>query len=339
MYLGVESSCDESALALFCPERGSVNEWVHSQIELHAVYGGVVPGLAARAHAENLPILLQKVLELEPHLAQKTAKIAVTYGPGLAGCLALGMAQAKALALAWRKPLVGVHHLRGHTFSVFLDAKNALDTAALIAQALPQLHLIVSGGNTLLIKIHVDKTIEILAQTVDDAAGEALDKGARLLGLPYPGGPAVAQMALQGDPKKYHFPRAFPEKSVMKFSFSGLKTSLRYLLNDFQDAEKLNAALPDLCASYQEAVVDALTKKLAQNLNAGYKSVGVSGGVSNNKRLREKMDQLAHTHGIPCYLPIPRHTGDNAIMIAYAAYFDPEHTLPNVASIAPTCPL
>lgn len=187
----------------------------------------------------------------------------------------------------------------------------------------PHLGLLVSGGNTILFSLQADGRIEPLASTVDDAAGEALDKGAKLLGLGYPGGPAIEKLARQGDPRAFDFPRAFPGRADRKFSFSGLKTSLRYRLEKLADQE-LEARLSDLCASYQEAVIEALVKKTGQILQAGdFKSMGLSGGVSNNRRLRDAFHQLASGAKLPFYQARLEHTGDNAGMIAFAAYADP----------------
>ena len=324
MILAIESSCDESALALFDPERGVVGEWVHSQIDLHQEYGGVVPDLASREHLKNfLPLL-----EASGILQQKEAvdRIAVTHGPGLAGCLALGMSFAKSLALAWDLPVHGVNHLLGHAYSPFISM-HAADPEAFTAayrDCLPHLGLIVSGGNTLLFSIDLDGQLSVLAETVDDAAGEALDKGAKLLGLPYPGGPLVEKLAMGGNSSAFDFPKAIAPRNQNRFSFSGLKTSLRYRIEKMDDRE-LESALPDICASYQSAVIDQLRGKTRHLLGAGaYRSLGLSGGVSNNRALRDAMRQLAERYKTPCFLADPRHTGDNASMIAFAAFIDPE---------------
>ena len=324
MLLAVESSCDESALALFDSERGVVGEWVHSQIDLHREYGGVVPDLASREHLKNfLPLLdASGIIEQRDQIEQ----IAVTHGPGLAGCLALGMAFAKSLALAWEIPVIGVNHLLGHAYSPFisLHAANPQGFAAAYKDCLPHLGLIVSGGNTLLFSISEAGQITVLAETVDDAAGEALDKGAKLLGLPYPGGPLVEKLALRGNPQAYDFPKAIAPRNQNRFSFSGLKTSLRYRAEKMDDAS-LEAAMPDICASYQGAVIEQLCGKTRHLLAAGsYRSLGLSGGVSNNRALRSAMERLAGRYGMPCLLAQPQHTGDNAAMIAFAAYLDPQ---------------
>lgn len=335
MILAIESSCDESALACFDPARGLAGEWVHSQIELHKEYGGVVPDLASREHLKNFFPLL----EAAGITARSNAftQIAVTNGPGLAGCLALGIAFARSLGLAWSLPVVGVNHLRGHAYSPFiaLHAESPEHFTNTFDSLLPHLGLIVSGGNTILFEIRADKPLAVLAETVDDAAGEALDKGAKLLGLPYPGGPQIERMAAKGVTKVFDFPKAIAPRNERRFSFSGLKTSLRYRLEKMTDPE-LEAAIPDLCAGYQRAVIDQLTGKTKHLIQAGdYRSLGLSGGVSNNKVLRAAMERLADRHRIPCLIAQSQHTGDNAAMIAFAAYADPGGLAEDGFSIEP----
>jgi N6-L-threonylcarbamoyladenine synthase len=331
MILSIESSCDESALALFCPRRGLTGEWVHSQIALHREYGGVVPDLASREHLERFPALLAAAAAHEDYA--RVTQIAVTRGPGLAGCLALGVALGEALAVARNVPLVGVNHLRGHVWSPFLalHAKAPEQFWENLAPLLPHLGLLVSGGNTLLYLLGTDRCVQIVNQTVDDAAGEALDKGAKLLGLPYPGGPLVEKLAMGGDARRFDFPRALgegSEKATTSFSFSGLKTSLRYKLQKMSLAE-VEAAKADLCASYQAAVVEQLIAKTKAVLEKHpcVRSLGLGGGVANNQSLRQSFAALAQAHGVPAFVAEPRHTGDNAGMIAFAAWADPASTV------------
>ena len=322
MILAVESSCDESAIALFDPATGVVDEWVHSQIDLHKEYGGVVPDLASREHLKNFIPLLEAA-ELNNGLSS-ISKIAVTRGPGLAGCLALGIAFARSLGVAWGLPVVGVNHLRGHAFSPFIDLhKRSPDQFHdAFGALLPHLGLVVSGGNTILFEINTDKRLKILAETVDDAAGEALDKGAKLLGLAYPGGPEVERLAAMGDDKVFEFPKAIAPRNERRFSFSGLKTSLRYRLEKMGDVD-LQSIIPDLCAGYQRAVIEQLVGKTKHLIQASeYCSLGISGGVSNNKVLRASMGRLAQAHRMPLLAAQPQHTGDNAAMIGFAAFFD-----------------
>lgn len=324
MILAVESSCDETALALFDPAHGISGEWIHSQIALHGRYGGVVPDLASREHLRNLGPLLARVRA--EHGFAGIGGVAVTCGPGLAGCLAIGLAAAKSLALAWRVPLVGVNHLRGHVFSPFIPVHAAApaEFAGRLEALLPHLGLVVSGGNTLLFRLDRARRITVVSTTRDDAAGEALDKGAKLLGLGYPGGPLIEQHAINGAPAAYGFPRGIGPRSDLGFSFSGLKTSLRYQLEKMTP-EEIAARMDDLCASYQQAVVDALVRKTTLALDREvFRSLGLSGGVANNRTLRDALGRLAQTCGVPLLAALPKHTGDNAGMIAFAAWADPD---------------
>lgn len=336
MIIAIESSCDESALALFDPAKGLCGEWVHSQILKHQAYGGIVPDLASREHLTHFPVLLKELLA--EHEPTDGDQIAVTAGPGLAGCLALGIALGQSLSLAGNLPLCGVNHLRGHAWSPFigLHAADPKTFPERFRELLPHLGLIVSGGNTLLFRIGTDHRIEILAETVDDAAGEALDKGAKLLGMPYPGGPLIEKAATGGNPKAIAFPRAFPKRGDHRFSFSGLKTSLRYHLEKLDDAA-LEAAMADICASYQEAVVGALGRKTCQVLESGgYRSLGLSGGVANNRRLRAVIKEAGERAGVSVHIAEPRHTGDNAGMIAFAAFVDPDGCRPEPIAFDPS---
>jgi N6-L-threonylcarbamoyladenine synthase len=323
VILAVESSCDESALALLDPARGIVRELVASQVDLHARHGGVVPDLASREHLAALPLLLE---ELGHDLrATPPEVVAVTRGPGLLPCLSLGLAFARALALAHGARLVGVNHLRAHVHSPFmaLHAADPAGFAAARAALLPHLALVVSGGNTLVVRLGEDLRMTVVARTVDDAAGEALDKGAKLLGLPYPGGARVEALAAKGDLARFAFPRGIPERADLRLSFSGLKTSLRYQVEAMTEAE-LAAALPDLCAGYQEAVIAQLEAKLLAALEAHpCRSVGLSGGVANNRTLRARIAAAAGRRGAPLLVAEPRHCGDNAAMVAFAALAEP----------------
>ncbi len=330
LILGIETSCDESALALFTAAGGISEEWISSQIDLHSEYGGVVPDLASREHLTNLPLLLE---ELGRTLTgdSPVKAIAVTQGPGLAGCLAMGLASAKALALAWDCPLYGVNHLRAHLFSSFIEthrrAPSAFETT--LGGLLPHLGLLVSGGNTLMVRLEAGPALTVVGSTIDDAAGEALDKGAKLLGLGYPGGPRIEQEAENGRRDAFDFPRALLRPGNTDFSFSGLKTSLRYRIEAMDTAE-VDRAFPDLCASYQEAVVDVLGRKVGAELARGdYRSVGLSGGVANNRSLRRRMSDVSAHAGIDCLAALPRHTGDNAGMVAFAAWMERRQLQPD----------
>ncbi len=334
MILGIESSCDESAVAVFDPAKGMADEWVHSQIALHEAYGGVVPDLASREHLQHFGPLLQRALAAVP--AERISQIAVTNGPGLAACLAMGLSTAKSLGLAWRVPVVGVNHLRAHAFSPFiaLHAAAPADFDAEFAKLLPHLGLLVSGGNTALFSIDESRRIRLLASTMDDAAGEALDKGAKLLGLGYPGGPQVEKLATTGNPAAFAFPKAVARRSSLEFSFSGLKTSLRYQLEKMTPAD-IERRRADLCASYQHAVFDQLVRKTQLALERGdCRSFGLSGGVANNKTLQAGLAQVARRQGVPYLCAQPQHTGDNAGMIAFAAWAEREAGGVNEAGLA-----
>lgn len=343
MILALESSCDETAVAVFDPAAGLKGEWIHSQIALHEAYGGVVPDLASREHLAHFGPLLQRALAtFQP--AQVT-QIAVTQGPGLAACLAMGLAAAKSLGVAWQVPVVGVNHLRAHAFSPFIPL-HAADPAgfdAALANLLPHLGLLVSGGNTALFAVDESRRITQLASTMDDAAGEALDKGAKLLGLGYPGGPQVEKLAATGSATAFAFPKAVAQRSTLEFSFSGLKTSLRYQLEKMPAAE-VERRKADLCASYQAAVFDALVRKTRLALEqTAYRSLGLSGGVANNRTLQGLLEGVAKRQNLPFFRAQPQHTGDNAGMIAFAAWAEREAGGINAANldleIAPSLPL
>lgn len=343
MILALESSCDETAVAVFDPARGLAGEWVHSQIALHEAYGGVVPDLASREHLSHFGPLLARALSAVP--AGNFSKIAVTNGPGLAACLAMGLSTAKSLALAWKLPVVGVNHLRAHAFSPFiaLHAANPAAFDAEFAKLLPHLGLLVSGGNTALFSIDESRHIRLLASTMDDAAGEALDKGAKLMGLGYPGGPQVEKLAATGNASAFEFPKAVAQRSSLEFSFSGLKTSLRYQLEKMSPAD-IERRKPDLCASYQAAVFNALVRKSGLALERTvYRSFGLSGGVANNRTLQAELAKVAQGQNIPFFRAQPQHTGDNAGMIAFAAWAEREAGGVNEGGlglgIAPSLPL
>ena len=343
MILALESSCDETAVALFDPARGLAGEWVHSQIALHGAYGGVVPDLASREHLAHFgPLLARALAVVQPG---DVTRIAVTQGPGLAACLAMGLATAKSLGVAWHVPVAGVNHLRAHAFSPFiaLHAANPAAFDAEFSKLLPHLGLLVSGGNTALFSLDESRRITLLASTMDDAAGEALDKGAKLLVLGYPGGPQVEKLAAGGRAGAFAFPKAVAQRSTLEFSFSGLKTSLRYQLEKMPAVE-IEQRKADLCASYQAAVFDALVRKSKLALERGvYRSFGLSGGVANNRTLQGLLEKVAQSHNIPFLRAQPQHTGDNAGMIAFAAWAEREAGGINdgglALEIAPSLPL
>ena len=303
MILGIETSCDETAAALVDDAgviRASV---VASQVELHAAYGGVVPEIASRRHLELIAPVLRETLAQAQATLDDVDRVAVTQGPGLIGALLVGLAAAKAVAWARRLPLVPVDHLRGHVASLYLEPQ-ALEP--------PFLCLLASGGHTMLIDVRDRREHVLLGTTLDDAAGEAFDKGARLLGLGYPGGREIDRLAREGDPEAYDFPVA--SVPGLDFSFSGLKTSLLYTVRGLAPAE-LEARRADLAASYQRAIVRALVGRVrAAAERTGAAQVAVVGGVAANSELRESLPGAA-------LAPLPLCT-DNAAMIASAARFE-----------------
>ena len=303
IILAIETSCDETAIAALGDD-GLIASEIASQTDLHEKYGGVVPEVASRNHLIKIRPLLARVVERCS--LERVDCVAATRGPGLLTSLLVGYSSAKGLAIGLAKPFIGVNHLEGHLLSPFFSEA---------AGPLPSIGLIVSGGHTLLVHCPDIGSYRVLGRTLDDAAGEAFDKVAKLLGLPYPGGPEIDRLAKQGDRRRYELPRSMPGSSNLDFSFSGLKTAVRYLL------PKLNGDFQaDLCASFQEAVVDVLVRKtVAAAKLVGVNLITVSGGVSCNSRLRERMAEAAETAGLALKLADPQLSTDNAAMIAYAA--------------------
>ncbi|MBL8060035.1 MAG: tRNA (adenosine(37)-N6)-threonylcarbamoyltransferase complex transferase subunit TsaD [Chthonomonas sp.] len=301
--LGLETSCDETSAAITINQMVRANV-VSSQAELHQQWGGVVPEVASRAHVEAMLPVVETALNLAE--VKKPAAIAVTNRPGLIGGLSVGVTTAKALALAWQVPLIGVHHLEGHILSVLADATEALQ--------FPHLCLIVSGGHTELIKVQAPGRYTVLSETIDDAAGEAFDKGARLLGLGYPGGARVQERATHGNPKRYPLPIAIPNDPY-HFSFSGLKTAVLRLTQ--KEGECLD--VPDAAASLQAAIVGALAAKVEGALETtGLKTLTLVGGVAANLALRARLKETANKYGVSFHTPDPSLCTDNAAMIAIA---------------------
>jgi N6-L-threonylcarbamoyladenine synthase len=304
--LAVETSCDETAVAILQGFGKVLAHRVASQADLHAQYGGVVPEVASRNHLVLLPGLVQGCLKDAGIALEDIDAFAATTGPGLAAALLVGAAAAKGLALGAGKRFLAVNHLEGHLLSPFFGAP----------EIPPHVALIVSGGHTLLFDVTGHRRYRLLGRTRDDAAGEAFDKVAKLLGLPYPGGVEIDRLARQGDPRRYDFPRSMRDSGDLNFSFSGLKTSVRYFLDRGFD----RGDLPDICASFQEAVVDVLVDKLtAAALACAHPLVSVSGGVSANARLVERLTARCEAEGLALRLAPPVLRTDNALMIAYAA--------------------
>lgn len=331
--LGIESSCDETAAAVVEDGRKLLSNVVASQIELHARYGGVFPEVASRQHIRTIYAVVQEALQ-QAHLSlQEIDAIAVTRGPGLAGSLVVGMNTAKGLALGSNLPLIGVNHLEGHVYSAWLHP----DGEESPPPEFPLIVLLVSGGHTELNLVEGHLHYQRLGATLDDAAGEAFDKVARLLGLPYPGGPSIQKAAAGGNPKAFHMPRARLE-DTWNFSFSGLKTAVLRTVREIED-QKRPLPVADLAASFQEAVVDVLVSKTiaaAEQFQA--KSILVAGGVSANKELR---DTILARSPVPVFIPPLSLCTDNAAMIATAGYYRFIHgqTDPLDLDVLPTWPL
>jgi N6-L-threonylcarbamoyladenine synthase len=303
--LALETSCDETAAAVLRGNELLASE-VASQILLHEAYGGVVPEVASRNHLRALKPVILRTLEQAGLTIEQIDAFAATTGPGLATSLMIGTSAAKGLAVAMAKPFLGINHLEGHLLSPFFGMPEGVR---------PAVALVVSGGHTLLVDIEGQGRYRKLGQTRDDAAGEAFDKVGKLLGLPYPGGPNVNRTATEGNPQAYDFPRSMMDSGDLNFSFSGLKTSVRYLVEKLSDRH-----LPDLCASFQEAVVDVLVGKTMAAAHAtGRRTVAVSGGVSCNTRLREKLRESCKARGLQLLIAEPALCTDNAAMIGYVA--------------------
>lgn len=305
VILALETSCDETAAAIVRGGRDVLANVVSSQVELHAAFGGVVPEVASRAHLELLiPVIQQAFAEAAMDSTGLDA-VAATHGPGLIGALLVGVSAAKALAVGWKLPYVGVNHMEGHLFATLLERPDL---------PLPSVVLLVSGGHTMLVEMKEPGTYRLLGSTIDDAAGEAFDKVARFLGLGYPGGPVIDRLALSGDRNAIAFPRGLLHDGL-EFSFSGMKTAVINYVRKHPDAE--NA---DIAASFQEAVVDVLvTKSLRAAAKVGAASVCLGGGVAANSRLREVFALRAAEAGLPSLIPAPSYCTDNAAMIAAAA--------------------
>ncbi|NLA37723.1 MAG: tRNA (adenosine(37)-N6)-threonylcarbamoyltransferase complex transferase subunit TsaD [Actinobacteria bacterium] len=305
--LGIETSCDETAAALVCGGRTVLSSVVSSQIDLHARFGGVVPEIASRAHLELIiPILAESVVSAGIS-DDEVAAVGATYGPGLIGSLLVGVSAAKALALAWDVPFVGVNHLEAHLYAALLEDPDL---------EFPLVVLLVSGGHTMLVRMDGPGRYELLGQTIDDAAGEAFDKVARYLGLGYPGGPVIDRLAMQGDPTAIKFPRSMLNEGY-DFSFSGLKTSV---INHVRKHPDVSAE--DVAASFQQAVVDVLVTKARRAAHdVGAKGLALGGGVAANSQLREAVLDVCVRDGIGGFLPSREMCTDNAAMIAAAAWY------------------
>ena len=311
--LAIESSCDETAASVVKNGRQVLSNVISSQIDLHTLFGGVVPEIASRKHIEKINQVIESALSEAGMTLEEITAIAVTYGPGLVGALLVGVAEAKALAYAAKKPLVAVHHIEGHVSANFIENPDLEP---------PFVCLIVSGGHTHLVIVKDYGEFEIIGRTRDDAAGEAFDKVARAVGLGYPGGPKVDKAAREGNPHAFEFPRAKVGENPYDFSFSGLKSAV---LNDINRAKMIGEEIcvPDLAASFQNAVVDVLVSRtIAAAKEYGYDKVAIAGGVASNSALREGMRAACEKESLKFYHPSPIFCTDNAAMIGVAAYYE-----------------
>jgi len=305
--LAIESSCDESAAAVLDAEAGLLSHELYSQVELHRAHGGVVPELASRDHVRRLLPLVKAALARSTTRPRDLSGIAYTAGPGLIGALLTGAALAASLAYAWKIPAIGVHHLEGHLLAPLLESE---------PPPFPHVALLVSGGHTMLIEVAAIGSYRLLGETRDDAAGEAFDKTAKLLGLPYPGGPQLAEIARRGAPGAYVFPRPMLDRAGLEFSFSGLKTAVLHAVRAAPLTEQRRA---DIARGVEDAISGTLTAKALRALDyTGLTALVVSGGVGANRTLREQLSAAARAHGARVYYPRIEFCTDNAAMIAVA---------------------
>lgn len=313
LILGIESSCDETAASVVKNGREVLSNVISSQIDLHTLYGGVVPEIASRQHIKRInQVITQALKEANVTLDDITA-VAVTYGPGLVGALLVGVAEAKAIAFATGKPLVGVHHIEGHISANYIENKELEPPFAC---------LVVSGGHTHLVRVTDYGKYEILGKTRDDAAGEAFDKVARAIGLGYPGGPKIDKVSKEGNPNAITFPRAKVAESVYDFSFSGLKSAVLNYLNGCE-MKGIEIVTEDVAASFQKAVVDVLVEHSMQAIDEyGFDKFAIAGGVASNSALRVAFEEACAKKGVTFYHPSPIFCTDNAAMIAVAGYYE-----------------
>ncbi|MDF1578025.1 MAG: tRNA (adenosine(37)-N6)-threonylcarbamoyltransferase complex transferase subunit TsaD [Desulfobulbales bacterium] len=311
LILGIESSCDETAAAVLADGKILLADVVNSQIDIHAPYGGVVPELASRQHIRNISYVVDTALKEADLTLDQIDGLAVTEGPGLIGCLLIGHTFAKTLSLVRKIPMVGVDHLTGHLLSIFLADENP---------AFPYIAMVASGGHSSIFLVEGSERFKLLGRTRDDAAGEAFDKVAKLLDLGYPGGPIIGKLAKGGDPEAIDFPRAWLGHDDLDFSFSGLKTAVVNYVNQ-RKKKHLALNIADLCASFQEAIVDVVTTKtLRAASRTGCRDIVLAGGVGANQRLRESMLQRGGAENKNVFLTPERFCTDNAAMIALAGY-------------------
>lgn len=305
--LGIETSCDETGIAIYDDQQGLLAEALYSQISLHADYGGVVPELASRDHVRRIIPLIQQVMKQADCQPSDIGGIAYTAGPGLMGALMVGAAVGRTLAWTWKCPSIGVHHMEGHLLAPMLESRKPL---------FPFLALLVSGGHTLLVDVCGIGQYKVIGESLDDAVGEAFDKTAKMLGLGYPGGPVIARLADTGTAGRYKFPRPMVNRPGLDMSFSGLKT---FVLNTWAKSEQAEQTKADIAHAFQEAVVDTLAIKCKRALKeTGHRRLVIAGGVSANLRLRERLSELAQTSSLEVFYPKLQYCTDNGAMIAYA---------------------
>lgn len=308
MYvLGIETSCDETAVAIYHTQKGLISHLLYSQVELHSEYGGVVPELASRDHVRKLTPLIKQILQDSGLVACNIEGIAYTAGPGLVGALLVGASTARALAWAWQVPAISVHHMEGHLLAPMLEDN---------PPTFPFIALLVSGGHTLLVQVTDIGRYEILGESLDDAAGEAFDKTAKMLGLGYPGGPIISRLAVLGINNRFVFPRPMTDRPGLEFSFSGLKTFTR---NAFAKTEQTEQDKADIALAFQQAVAATLAIKCRRALQqTGLKRLVVAGGVSANTLIRDTLSTMTKAENAQVYYPRLQFCTDNAAMIAYA---------------------
>ena len=305
--LGIESSCDETGIAVYDEQQGLLSHALYSQVKLHADYGGVVPELASRDHVRKIVPLIREALAKADTTIEQLDGIAYTKGPGLIGALLVGACVGRSLAFAWDKPAVGVHHMEGHLLAPMLEDN---------APEFPFIALLVSGGHSMLVDVKGIGQYEVMGESIDDAAGEAFDKTAKLMGLDYPGGPRLSKLAAKGREVNYKFPRPMTDRPGLDFSFSGLKTFAANTIAAEPDDEQTRA---DIARAFEEAVVDTLMIKCRRALEqTGYKRLVIAGGVSANQRLRAQLGEMMQKRGGRVYYPRGEFCTDNGAMIAYA---------------------
>jgi len=316
IVLAIETSCDETSAAVVREDK-ILSAIVSTQIKLHSEYGGVVPEIAAREHLKNLPVVVRAALKEAQISTNKIDAVAATRGPGLPSALMAGYRTGQAMAYTLNKPFIGIHHHEAHLYSPWISATERRLELELFK---PNISLIVSGGHTLLVYVKREFEHKVLGSTVDDAAGECFDKVAKLIGLPYPGGPQLDRLAEKGDPSKYNFPRPILQNDNLNFSFSGLKTSVRYFLRDNPDVLDDLKKICDLCSAVRAAIIDVLVAKTLRAVElTGVKCITASGGVSCNKLLRETLEKVSSERGLYLRLADPQFSTDNAALVGTLA--------------------